>query len=429
MHTRQRTARCPRRLCFGLPFGVLMFAATVAAHAQSTATLTLEQALKLAEQNSPALLTAQAEVQALEAQANEAGAWLWNNPELSGGVDRRRIPDSGNVREWNVELAQTFELAGQPRHRRESASQQLAAARALYEETRLRLRTAVTQTFAGVLALEQRLAMEEALLKLIDELSAIVQKRFKAGEDTRLQANLAAVEADRARNDLGRLREELIEARRALAAELQLPPDALPRAKGDLAGAAPPYTLEELLQRIGERPLLRSLQHRENAARSRLSLEQAAAYPDVTVGVSAGREAPEAQREEIVGLSVSVPLPLFKRNRAAIGRAGAELTQARVDRAVTERDTRAAVFALWQRLQSAQARVRLLSEATVPRLEENQRLARRSFEVGQIGIAEVLLATRQLIELRRDAIEAQAQLAVMRAELEQAAGWLAPRSQ
>jgi cobalt-zinc-cadmium efflux system outer membrane protein len=120
---------------------------------------------------------------------------------------------------------------------------------------------------------------------------------------------------------------------------------------------------------------------------------------------------------------------MFNRKHSSIVPDWAELTQARVERAVTERDTRAAVFALWQRLQSAQARARLLSEATVPRLEENQRLARRSFEVGEIGIAEVLLATRQLIELRRDAIEAQAQLAVMRAELEQAAGWLAPGSQ
>ena len=428
MHNRHWAGRRSRRASACNRWLLVSAALTVPAiaAAQTTAPLTLEQALKIAEQNSPALLTAQAEVQALEAQAREAGAWLWNNPELLGGISQHRPREGDNFREWEVGIAETFELAGQPRHRREAAQQQLAGAREALGETRLRLRTEVTQRFTRVAALQQRVATEEGLLQLVDELSAIVQKRFEAGKDTRLDANLAAVEADRARNQLGQLREQLIEARRELAAELQLPPDGLPQADGDIPIAAQPYSLEQLLARVGERPLIRSLRHRENAARSRLSLEQAAAYPDVTVGVSAGRQAPEADREKVIGLGVSVPLPLFKRNRTAIGRAGADLTQARVDRAVTERDTRAAVVALWQRLEIARERAQLLRLTTVPRLEENQRLARRSFEVGRIGVAEVLLANRQLIELRRDTIEAQAELALTLAELEQAAGWSAP---
>ncbi|MCW5620929.1 MAG: TolC family protein, partial [Burkholderiales bacterium] len=269
-----------------------------------------------------------------------------------------------------------------------------------------------------------RIAAEEALLNLVEDLAEIVRKRLQAGEDTRLDANLAAVEADRARNQLGQLREALIEARRELAAALQLPADQLPQAAGGIPAWQPAYTVEQLLSRVGERPLIRSLRHREGAARSRLSLERASAYPDLTLGIGAGREGPGDEREKFVGLSASLPLPLFKRNRAAIGRAAADLTTAQVEREVTERDVRNAVVALWERLQSQRERAALLREVTLPRLEENQRLARRSFEVGQIGTAEVLLATRQLIEMRRDTIEAQAELASTTVQIEQIAGWL-----
>jgi cobalt-zinc-cadmium efflux system outer membrane protein len=395
-----------------------------AAAAESGAPLTLEQALQIAEQNSPALRTAKAELLALEAQLGEANTLLWNNPELSGGFDRRSFPDNDSANEWNIGIAQTFELAGQPRHRREAAQRALASARAGYDETYLQLRTDVTQRFTRVVALQQRAEMEQDLLKLLDELSGVVRKRFRAGEDTRLDANLAAVEADRARNQLGQLREQLIEASRELAATLQLPPEQLPRAEGAIPIRPQTYGVEQLLARVAERPLIRSLRHSEDAARSRLSLEHAGAYPDVRLGVTTGREGPGGEREEFVGLSASVPLPLFKRNRAAIGRAAADLTQAQVDREVTERDVRGAVVALWLRLQSLRERAGLLQETTVPRLEENQRLARRSFEVGEIGIAEVLLTTRQLIELRRDAIDVQAELALTVAQIEQAAGWV-----
>jgi cobalt-zinc-cadmium efflux system outer membrane protein len=403
---------------------LVVLAASTGVAAQSSPAVTLEQAVQLAEQQSPALRNAQAELQALEAQLSEANALLWNNPELTAGLDRRRFPEDGQATEWNLGIAQTLELAGQPRHRREAAQQALSAAKETYSEIYLQVRTDVTQRFVRVAALQERVATEEELLKLVDGLSEIVRKRFKAGEDTRLDANLAAVEADRARNQLGQLREELIEARRELAAALQLPADQLPQTEGGIPQRVQAYTLEQLLSRVGERPLIRSLRLREGAARSRLSLERAGAYPDLTLGIGTGREGLSGERERFVGLSAALPLPLFKRNRAAIGRAAADLTAMQVEREVTERDTRTAVVALWERLRSLRERAGLLRETTLPRLQENQRLARRSFEVGEIGTAEVLLATRQLIELRQDTIVAQADLALTIAQIEQLAGWL-----
>jgi cobalt-zinc-cadmium efflux system outer membrane protein len=185
--------------------------------------------------------------------------------------------------------------------------------------------------------------------------------RFEAGEDTKLDNNLAGVELGRSRNQLESVRESLIQARAELAATVQLPPEQFPAAKGTLVVKPElPYTLEQLAAAAASRPQLRALEHREQAARSRLGLERAAVYPDVTVGLGAGREGPGAARENLFGVSVSVPLPLFRRNAAGIGKASTELTQLEIERRAAMRDTRARVFALWQKLESLRQRVHRL---------------------------------------------------------------------
>ena len=60
--------------------------------------------------------------------------------------------------------------------------------------------------------------------------AAAVQKRRVAGEDTKLDANVAAVEAERARNQLAQANEQLLDARNELSAKLQLSSERLPQA-------------------------------------------------------------------------------------------------------------------------------------------------------------------------------------------------------
>ena len=266
--------------------------------------------------------------------------------------------------------------------------------------------------------------METGLVDLIKENSAVTRKRFDAGEDTKLDANLAEVELGRARNQLETIGEQLIQARAELATLLQLPSEKLPAVKGALTvKPALPYTLDQLLATAANRPQLRAIDHREQAARNRLGLERAAAYPDITLGLNSAREGPGDAREKIVGLSVSVPLPLFRRNAAGIGKASAELTQAEIEKQAASRDTRARVLTLWQRLDSLRQRAQRLDQSVLQRLEENQRLVTTAYRVGEISLIQMLLATRQALDTRREVLEAMTDFALTRSELEQAAGW------
>jgi cobalt-zinc-cadmium efflux system outer membrane protein len=209
-----------------------------------------------------------------------------------------------------------------------------------------------------------------------------------------------------------------------LAAIVQLPPNDLPEAVGELLPVAPGYTLQDLLDSVGNRPLFRALNLREQAARSKLSLQRASTYPDITVGLATGREGPGDARENLVMLSVSVPLPLFKRNAAGVGQASADLTQAQIERQTASRDVEAQVRATWQRLESLQARVNRLTDSVLPSLEENQRLSTVSFRGGELGLLQLLLVNRQLLDGRRDYYDAVADFHQTRIALEEAAGFV-----
>ena len=216
----------------------------------------------------------------------------------------------------------------------------------------------------------------------------------------------------------------MLEAQAELATKLQLDP-AVPRsANGDLAaGASNSYTLEALLSSIEAQPRLRALAARQDSATSRLRLEESSRYPDVTVGLNVGREGPGDARERLTTLSVSVPLPLFKRNAAGIGQASSELSQVRIEREAAARDTRAQVYTLWTKLQSLQARVRRLQESVLPALADNQQLSIKSQRAGQIGLLELIVVNRQALDASRDLVEALADLQTARFALEAAAGW------
>jgi len=169
--------------------------------------------------------------------------------------------------------------------------------------------------------------------------------------------------------------------------------------------------------------LQRALAAREEAARARVAVERAGRYPDVTVGLQVGREGPGVARERVGTLTLSVPLPLFKRNDAAIGQALAEATQAEIERSVVARDVQVQVRRLWGRLDSQRERVQRLQRTVVSTSADNRLLAAKSRQAGQIGLLDQLLINRQALDAERELNDALAEYHATRIELEQAAGW------
>lgn len=409
----------------------VVLAGTGAACAQGQARpITLHEAQALAVEANASFRAVQSGIVAAEGEVREAASPLFNNPEVAAERATRRARDSegaGRTRESSLGLSQRFEIAGQQGHRRSAARHAFNAALAERDDARLKLRAEVEAAFLRVLILQRRLESEEASLALALDAASAVAKRVAAGEDSRLDGNLSAVEAERARSQVAAVREKLIEARALLAHLIQAPAGEALEAVGEVPETLGTLRLETLLERAAERPLLRALIEREASAGSRLALERAAVMPDITVGLDTAREGPPEMRERVTTLSVSVPLPLFNRNQAAIGRARAELDRARIERQAAVRDGEAAVRQYWQRLASLESRLRRLASEVLPRLDENLGLSTKAYRAGELGILQLIVVNRQALDARREYLEALAEFSEARVAL-QLAGALPPEA-
>ena len=409
---------------------LVLAAISITAGAQPAVTpaaLTLDEAMRLAEAAHPSVLARQAQLAAAEGTRREAAAWLFNNPELgTEGIRRRANATGSSWSEWSVGISQPFETGGQQAKRREAAAAGLDALRAEVDDTRRQARVEAATRFLAVLSAQQRVQLEQRSVDLFERSAQAVVKRRAAGEDTRLDANVALVEAERARNALALAGERLIDARSALGTAVRLLPNTLPEVVGELGSTiAPlPYRLEQLLASVQNLPRQRALVAREDAARARLGVERGSRNPNVTVGVHVGREGPSNDSERLAIVSLSLPLPMFKNNDAAIGQAMTDMTQAEVERAAGLRDTEVRVRQLWSRLTSQRERIQRLQRVLMPASTDNQQLSAKSREAGQIGLLDQLIVNRQAIDAERDLIDLLAEMHGTRIELEYAAGWL-----
>jgi cobalt-zinc-cadmium efflux system outer membrane protein len=100
-----------------------------------------------------------------------------------------------------------------------------------------------------------------------------------------------------------------------------------------------------------------------------------------------------------------------------------EATQAEIDRATALRDTQAQVRQLWRRLLSQRERLERLQQAVGGAYVDNQQLAAKSRQAGQIGLLDQLLINRQTLDAERDLNDALAEFHATRIKLESAAGW------
>ena len=68
--------------------------------------------------------------------------------------------------------------------------------------------------------------------------------------------------------------------------------------------------------------------------------------------------------------------------------------------------------------------LRVLEADAIPGLDENEQLARRSFDVGQLGLPELLLLRREILETRFQYLDALLEAALARTDLDASAGIL-----
>ncbi len=380
--------------------------------------LTFADVLARARDQAPQIVSARLALDETRGRLAGAALRLQTNPDVDVWVGRRTGP-GGPYTDMQLGLGQSFEPLSRRSARIAGATAAVAQGTADVEEvTRSVLRDAAV-AYYRVVFVNERIALLDAAHALASTVYATANRRFRSGDTAVLDVNIARAALARVRAD-----REGAEAAKALAlGELRQ----LLRLDGDVQVAGslvlspgPGIELTSALQSAAERPELRGLEAAVQEAEADQRLGASFTKPQFGVAAQYSRE----EGDQIVMGGLTVTLPLFSKGQEqrAVASARAIRLRAQLDaaRARVEVEVRAAFEAYTRR----RAALRVLEADATPSLDENEQLTTRSFEVGQIGLPELLLIRRELLDTRFQYLEAQLEAALARIDLDASAAIL-----
>ncbi len=361
--------------------------------------LRLEDALAAALLRNPDLAAEAYEVRAREAGLVQAGARP--NPTLS--LELEDVAGSGEFRaldsaQTTLRLGQLVELGGRRAARVSLAAADRDLAAWDYEVRRIDVLVRTADEFVDVLAAQERLRLAEEALELARSMQRAASLRLRAGIASPAEEIRAGVRVDTAAVEREHAEHELATARQTLAATWAGEQPRFERAAGDLERLPAVPSAEDLADRLDASPGVARWQAelaRRDALRRRAMGER---VPDVTLSAGPRRLAGSDETALVVG--VSLPLPLWNRNRGAIAesehRVAKLAAEARSARVRTATDLATARVALHAAAEEAE----LLRSRVLPGSERAVLALRRGYERGRFTQLEVLDAERERLDAR-----------------------------
>ncbi len=387
----------------------------------ATQRILLGDAIRLASEHHHEARTADADRRAAESALLEAKTYPFN-PELSVEAGPSRNPEQSSS-DASVALRQTLELGGKRSKRVAVANARLEAEAGRYAWTRLGVAARVRRAYGLAIVARHRVLSSREAEAIASELKAAAEERLRLGAGTLLELNVATAAAGRARAERLSAELGLQEAQIALGAavgdprrvELEPAEDRLPA-----FAAIPEDENTFVAQALAARPDLAAAAREAQAAQAGLRVADSEAIPNLTLGLTQGREGLDDSRSTIFG--VSLPLPLFNRNQGPRAAARAALYRSSVlEDAVRQAVTREA-RAAYRRYTLTRQAVAGFDQDVVEKLGENLSLALQSFQAGKIGLLEFNIVRRELVETRLAFLGAERELIEAQSALELAAG-------
>jgi outer membrane protein, heavy metal efflux system len=383
--------------------------------ASAQTVLTLPDALARAREHAPEIVGARLAV--AEARARVTGAVVRpSNPELDVSVGNRDTP-TGRSTDLQVGATQALEAPGRRAARLAGATAQVDQSLASAEDVAREVLREVATTFFQAVYATERVRLLRTAEDLANTVLQAADRRYRAGDIPVLDFNLARASLARARSDREAGEAELAAALGTLRRLLLL--DSAVAVQGTFAvGEAPdPGPLFASAQ---QRPELRRLEAAVREAEADAQLGRTLGRPDYGVGLRYEQEGDD--RILLGGLTVS--LPVFSKGQELRATGAARAARLRAELEAAKSRVRIDLEVALDTHKRRMAAARALSSDALPELDENEALAARSFEVGQIGLSDVLVIRREILETRSAYLSALLEAALARVAVDHAAAVL-----
>jgi cobalt-zinc-cadmium efflux system outer membrane protein len=370
--------------------------------------MTLEQAITLALEKNPDLQTLRLEEESAKGRSEKARLLLINNPTIEGNVSKKDRPEEeggGKFTNYGFKLSQEFEVAGQRGARINVSEKELARVKLEIRDKERILISDVKDAFAKALSLKKKSGLARENVRLNDELVGFTKIKFQAGGISGLDVNLSEVELSKAKKELLLAEREYRESLLALQGLIGLSPDMSFAIEGDLPSEAPALPDKEALNSVAfsHRPDSKAAAFEMEQTESALKLVKKEAFPNITLSGFYERD----ERRDVVGMEISIPLPIFDRKQAEKREAFAKAEGAKIKAAGLKKTVERELDQAINDIASAIEELSLFKKEILVKAAENLDLLNLAYKEGKIGFFEVRLAQKDTIEAQLAYIEAQ----------------------
>lgn len=378
--------RRARRHCFASLLVLLLVPLDAVSAVLSRESLTIQEAMAVAFAENPEFAAARWEADIAKGLIIQAASLP--NPELSVSVEDTRRESSLT----SVELTQPIELGGKRRARTAFAERDRDAALIETEQKINELRSAVIHAFYSALRAQEAFELSGKAVELATRGVAVARGRVTAGKASPMEATRAQLELSDIQLKMESARFELENAYSMLALVGGQGAPFFKSVEGSFEALPALPASEIILSRVEGVPEVRLARMNILRAEANVGVEKAERIPTVSLSVGSQYDRALGQRVNLVG--VSVPLPLFNRNRGALLSAARGADQARDIGQAAELRMRTEVRRTLEQWEYAKREVHSLNTRLLPDSENALEGAVRGFEMGKFALIDVLDAQR-----------------------------------
>lgn len=389
----------------------------VAAAGSTGNRLSLEAAIGRALKNHPSFQVLQAEIEVAEGAALTAAARP--NPDLTLGPGLKRASPDGARFHGEAEISQVLEFPGKRALRVSLAEGDARLRKLALEGFGLQLRIEVSRAYYRVSAARRIAGLRADQVQSARAFLQAAEKRVAGGYASDFESMKAQADWIEARRELAEAQAQARSAKLALAGLMGAPSDTAFATDESIDSTAfAPISSEAIAAALERNPAIRAEALRAELAEKGVSAARIANRPDLTVapGLEYTRE------EQVYGMNLSMPLPLWNRGQGEIRAAEAESRRARAESARLRQEIAAGVLAAQEKARAAGEQLALYTPEFLAGVKDIMLRAEKVYGQSSTSLLIYLEARRTHFESLTGYNRALAEWAESHLELEAALG-------
>ena len=388
--------------------------------AMADQSLTLEQAVKRAQQNNPGFRVLESEIEAAEGSKGSAAARP--NPNLTVGPGIKHASGAGSESSFHGELAleQTFEF---PRKR---------SLRVLLADGDIQLRKLAQEGFAQELRIEVRRAFFRALaagqvaalrIEQVQSAQTFLQaarKRVEGGYASDFESMKAQADLIAARKALGEAASEVSQSKLRLSALMGSLSDTAFSLEGKLdASTFTSRAVDPVGMALAQNPAVKTRTLLVEISQRNIRAADLVLKPDLSVAPSLEY----TRDEQIYGLSLSLPIPVWNRGKGEVRKANGEYRAAQAELEKVKQEVTLSVKEAQEKVRLSEAQLALYTPEFLDGLKSIMQRAEKVYGQSSTTLLIYLESKRSYFESLSDYYEALSAWTESHIDLEAAVGF------